>query len=124
MKLHAQSAAGVSLFTAYGTDWFAIDGARHTGSLLVTPGLAVMAWGVTGFDALVEDDFRRLLELEPELVLLGTGSRQRFPHPRLIAPLMERRVGLETMNNGAACRTYNILAGEGRRAVAALLPDA
>ncbi len=124
MKLHAQSAAGVSLFTAYGTDWFAIDGARHTGSLLVTPGLAVMAWGVTGFDALVEDDFRRLLELEPELVLLGTGSRQRFPHPRLIAPLMERRIGLETMNNGAACRTYNILAGEGRRAVAALLPDA
>lgn len=124
MKLHAQTAAGVSLFTAYGTDWFAIDGARHTGSLLVTPGLAVMAWGVTGFDALVEDDFRRLLELEPELVLLGTGSRQRFPHPRLIAPLTERQIGLETMNNGAACRTYNILAGEGRRAVAALLPDA
>src|SRR5690606_30019113 len=122
MKLHAQTLGGTNLFTGYGDGWFAVNGERHTGSLLVVPEQAVIAWGVTAFDALTEADFERLLALEPELVLFGTGTRQRFPHPRLTAPLASRQIGLEVMDTGAACRTYNILAGEGRRALAALLP--
>ncbi|HLT27905.1 MAG TPA: Mth938-like domain-containing protein [Zeimonas sp.] len=122
MKLHAQTPGGTNLFTGYGDGWFAVNGERHTGSLLVVPEQAVIAWGVTAFDALTEADFERLLALEPELVLFGTGTRQRFPHPRLTAPLASRQIGLEVMDTGAACRTYNILAGEGRRALAALLP--
>ncbi|HEY0879418.1 MAG TPA: Mth938-like domain-containing protein [Zeimonas sp.] len=123
MKLHSQMPAGINTFTAYGDGWFDVNGERHTGSVLVVPESAVLAWGVADFDALTQADFERLLALEPELVLLGTGSRQRFPHPGLTAPLASRQIGLEVMDTGAACRTYNILAGEGRRALAALLPS-
>jgi uncharacterized protein len=62
-----------------------------------------------------------LLAHRPEIVLLGTGATQRFPHPRLSAPLAAARVGFEVMDTRAACRTYNILLGEGRRVVAAVL---
>ena len=66
-------------------------------------------------------DVPQLAALEPEIVLLGTGSRLRFPHPRLTAALARARIGLEVMDVQAACRTYNILAGEGRHVLAALL---
>lgn len=122
MKLHMQTPGATRLLTAYGDGWFEVNGERHTGSVLVVPEAAVTAWGVEAFDALTEADFERLLALEPELVLLGTGPRQRFPHPRLTAPLTRVQIGIEVMDTGAACRTYNILAGEGRRALAALLP--
>ena len=65
-------------------------------------------------------DFARLLDYEPEIVLLGTGDVQRFPHPRLLAPLGEAHVGIEAMDTSAACRTFNILVAEGRRVAAAL----
>lgn len=122
MKLHMQTPTGANIFTAYGDGWVAINGQRHTGSLLVAPERPVIAWGVAGFDALTEADFERLLELEPELVIFGTGTRQRFPHPRLTAALARAQIGIEVMDTGAACRTYNILAAEDRRALAALLP--
>ena len=76
-----------------------------------------------GFDALAEADFERLLETSPEIVLLGTGATQRFPHPRLTAPLHRARVGLEVMDTRAACRTYNILVAEGRNVTAALIVE-
>ena len=69
-------------------------------------------------------DFEAMLALTPEVVLLGTGSRQRFAHPRLHACLSAARIGLECMDTGAACRTYNILMAEGRRVLAALIPPA
>jgi uncharacterized protein len=72
---------------------------------------------------LEEADLRRLLDFSPELVLLGTGPRQRFPRPALLRPLIEARVGFEVMDLQAACRTFNILVGEGRRVAAALLFD-
>ena len=74
-----------------------------------------------GFDALAEADFAALLAHKPEVVLLGTGATLRFPHPRLLAPLTDARVGVEVMDTPAACRTFNILSGEGRRAIAALI---
>ena len=66
---------------------------------------------------------RNCVALEPEIVLLGTGDRQHFPHPRLLAPLTERRIGVEVMDTRAACRTFNILVAEGRRVAAALVID-
>ncbi len=122
MKLHSDRPAGANTFTAYGDGWFDVNGERHTGSVLVVPEADVVAWGVVDFESLSEADFERLVLLEPELVLLGTGTRQRFPHPRLMASLAHRQIGVEVMDTGAACRTYNILAGEGRRALAAVLP--
>lgn len=81
----------------------------------------VTPWGVVGHASLKEEHFARLLSLGPEIVIFGSGASLRFVHPSLLSQLYERRVGVETMDTSAACRTYNVLAGEGRRVVAALL---
>ena len=66
-------------------------------------------------------DFAGLLQFEPELVLLGTGAKQQFPHPALIRALTDARISVEPMDTRAACRTFNILVAENRRVVAALI---
>jgi len=79
---------------------------------------------VASFEALDEASFETLATLSPELVIFGSGSRLRFPKPGLLKPLMARRIGFETMDTAAACRTYNVLLAEGRAVVAALLFEA
>jgi uncharacterized protein len=69
-------------------------------------------------------DFVCIAQWEPEVVIFGSGTKLRFPAPELLAPLMVRRIGLESMDNAGACRTYNVLVSEGRRAVLALLMEA
>jgi uncharacterized protein len=81
----------------------------------------VEQWAVRGFDQLSADDFTYLKNLNVEIVLLGTGPKQRFPHPRLTAALAQAGIGLEVMDVQAACRTYNILVAEERKVAAALL---
>ena len=81
----------------------------------------MIAWEAASFEALSEEHFAGLAALAPEIVLLGTGPRLRFPHPRLTRPLTGARIGLEVMDLNAACRTYNILVSEDRRVAAALL---
>ena len=120
MKLHATAPGARNTFTAYGEGYVAVNGARHASSLIVLPD-RLLPWEVAGFDALEESSFAALAGLHPEIVLLGTGARQRFPHPRLTRALLEARIGLEVMDLQAACRTYNILAAEERRVAAALL---
>ncbi len=78
-------------------------------------------WAPGGFEGLDEAQLAMLLELDPELVILGTGERQRFPAPALLAPLYAAGIGVEVMDSGAACRTYNILLGEGRRVAAGII---
>jgi len=97
-----------------------VNGERHASSLIVTPE-RLLPWQPDSFDALAEAHFSPFLELGLEVLLLGTGPRQRFPHPRLLRALTERRLGVEVMDLQAACRTYNILMGEERRVAAALL---
>jgi uncharacterized protein len=121
LKLHADPLTRLNAVTAYGPDFVEINRARHAGHLILSPEVPVAAWPVGGFDSLRPEDFELLLEAAPELVLLGTGARQRFPHPRLTVSLQRARVGIEAMDTPAACRTYNILIAEGRRVVAALL---
>ena len=123
MKLHADSPTALNTVTAYGADFVEINQIRHQRPLLIMPDRPVEAWDVTSFDALSTADFDRLRELAPELVVLGTGARQRFAHPRLLRPLLEARIGCEAMTSQAACRTYNILMGEGRKVLAAILFD-
>lgn len=79
------------------------------------------AWDCAGFEQLSAAHFTRIAELKPELVIFGSGERLRFPPPAFLRDLMDQRIGVETMDTLAACRTYNILAGEGRHVVAALL---
>jgi uncharacterized protein len=114
----AQSAAPLT-FTGYGSGYVLVNGTRHESNLIVTPE-RLLAWEVDSFDSLTEEHFAALAAMRPEVALLGTGAKQRFPHPRLSASLARARIGLEVMDSQAACRTYNILAAESRRVLAAL----
>ena len=124
MKLHADALTSLNTVTAYGPGFVEINQVRYHGSLVLAPDQPVSAWSAVSFGALRAEDFEPLLSLQPEVVLLGTGDRQRFPHPRLTRKLADARIGVEVMNTAAACRTYNILMSEGRRVVAAFLQDA
>jgi len=120
MKLHAALPGAANTITGYGDDYVAVNGARHETSVVVMAERLVQ-WPARDFDSLSIADFAFLKELDAEIVVLGTGPRQRFPHPRLTAPLANARVGLEVMDVRAACRTYNILVAEARKVAAALL---
>lgn len=78
-------------------------------------------WKCTRFEDLTEAHFALLAETQPELVIFGSGTRLRFLQPAFTRALIHKRIGIETMDTLAACRTYNILAGEGRQVIAALL---
>ena len=123
MKLHADTPTALNTVTAYGAGYVEINKLRFTSPVIVAPERPIEPWNIAGFDALGEPDFTRLRDLQPEILLLGTGARQRFPHPRLTRPLLDARIGLEAMDSHAACRTYNILMAEGRKVVAAILLD-
>ena len=120
MKLHASPAGAVNTITGYGEGYVAINGERHASSVVVLPD-RVLEWPACSFERLTAEDFSFVGELQAEIVLLGTGPKQRFPHPRLTAPLTRAGVGVEVMDLQAACRTYNILVAEGRKVAAALL---
>ena len=120
MKLHASTPGSANTITAYGDDYVAVNGARHASNVIVTA-TEVRDWSAADFAHLTPENFAELADLGVEIVLLGTGSRQRFPHPRLTAPLGKARIGLEVMDAKAACRTYNILVAEERRVALALL---
>jgi uncharacterized protein len=120
VKLHLGDAPGLNLFTGYGENHLAINGARHAGSLLVLPD-HIEPWSARDFDALTEADFRRLAGLDVEIVLLGSGKKQRFPPPAHTALLLSAGIGLEAMDTPAACRTFNILVAEGRKVAAAVI---
>lgn len=121
MKLHATSTQQYQTVTAYDEKGVEINAVPYGRSLVVMPEMAPADWPVTSFDALTTEDFNRINAYQPDVVILGTGARQRFIHPKLITMLTNRRVGVETMDNQAACRTYNILMAEGRKVALALI---
>lgn len=123
MKLQRDITIGQNIVTAIGTGYIDINGMRHESSLLLMPRRIDAGWGAAGFDALEEADFARIAELGCEILLLGTGHKQRFPQPALLRAVMAARIGIEIMDTPAACRTYNILVGEDRNVAAALLLD-
>ena len=120
MKLHQAVAGAANIFTGYGDDYVSVNGARRENACIVLPE-RILDWNVTAFDALRAEDFTIFESLGSDIVLLGTGRRQRFPHPRLTAALAQAGVGVEVMDLQAACRTYNILVAEERKVAAALL---
>jgi uncharacterized protein len=100
-----------------------VNNQPHRASLLVPWRGEVQAWALNRFEDLTEAHFDQILALKPELVVFGSGSKIRFARPQLYRCLIEARIGVETMDLGAACRTYNVLASEGRTVLAALLID-
>ncbi len=122
MKLHLHTDTSLPLFTGYGSDHVFINGQRFDLSLLLSArGVEVAPWAGLGFGALTSAHFEWVAQREMDILLLGTGNRLRFPHPSLTRALTEARIGLEVMDIGALCRTYNILVAEGRNVGAAVL---
>lgn len=114
----------VPSISGYGPGWVGIAGEKITSSVVIGSKGQRLDWPCDNFAALTPEHFAQLAALDTELVIFGSGLRLRFPRPDWLAPLIARRIGLETMDTQAACRTYNILAGEGRSVVAALLLEA
>ena len=120
MKLHQTPAGDLQLFSGYGAGYVSVNNVRHGNGVVVTP-QTVREWPVAGLEALTAADFAFIDELKPEVVVLGTGASQRFLRADLARALAAIGVGVEVMDTRAACRTYNILASEGRKVVAAVL---
>ncbi|OWW21713.1 Mth938-like domain-containing protein [Noviherbaspirillum denitrificans] len=121
MKLHTTSTQHYQTVTAYDDTGVEINAVHFSHSLIVQPEVPPLAWGPRTFDELNADHFAQIAAESPDVVILGTGSKQRFIHPKLITALTSRHIGVECMDSSAACRTYNILMGEGRKAVLALI---
>jgi uncharacterized protein len=121
MKLHTSSTEKYQTVTGYDHTGVEINAQRFDYSVLVMPEVAPRPWNVTRFEDLTAAHFEQIAADKPDVVILGTGARQRFVHPRLVASLSNERIGVESMDSHAACRTYNILMGEGRKAVLALI---
>ena len=121
MKFERDLSQGKYTFSGYGEGYVEINRERHSSSLVVSGERLVTDWPVTRVEGLAPDHMAAILELAPEIVLLGTGARLTFPEPAQLAPLYKAGLGVEVMDTPAACRTYNILLGEGRNVVAALI---
>ncbi|MBC7379376.1 MAG: Mth938-like domain-containing protein [Burkholderiaceae bacterium] len=120
MKLQPDK-SDVQTINGHGPGWVAVNGEKINRSVIIGSRGERVDWPCNRFEDLTPAHFEQLATLGAELVIFGSGSRIRFPHPSWLQHLMARRTGLETMDTPAACRTYNILAGEGRHVLAALL---
>ncbi|WP_305806748.1 Mth938-like domain-containing protein [Stenotrophomonas sp. YIM B06876] len=107
--------------TGYGPGWISVGAEKISTSIILGARGLRLDWPCAQFEDLTPEHFAQLAQFDAEVVLFGSGSRNRFAPPAWLQPLMAKRVGVETMDTQAACRTYNILAGEGRNVVAALL---
>jgi uncharacterized protein len=114
----------VQTIQGYGPDWVGVQGEKITHSVILGSQGQRVDWKCSHFEDLTAAHFAQLAEFDVELIIFGSGKRIRFPNAAWLQPLMAKRMGLETMDTGAACRTYNILAGEGRRVVVALVLEA
>ena len=121
MKLHSTATQQYQTVTSYDENGIEINLIPFNYSLVVLPETKPAPWPVTSFDALTAENFEQINAVGPDVVILGTGATQRFVHPRLTASLTSRRIGVECMDNQAACRTYNILMAEGRKVALALI---
>ena len=121
MKFQPDSLAGTNAISRHEPDAVWVNGARWAQSLLVPWRGDVQPWPLGALGALTAEHFVQALALKPELVIFGSGARIRFVTPVLYRCLIDARIGIETMDTAAACRTYNVLASEGRPVVAALL---
>jgi len=120
MKFTQQLPSGINVIRRYGADFIAIGEQEIRESCLVTAN-SIESWAPRSVDESHVEQLAALFALAPEVVVLSTGAKQQFPRAALRAEFATRRIGLEVMEIGAACRTYNVLVGEERRVLAAIL---
>jgi len=120
MKLTDDTRAGTNVIRAHAPGEIRVGETTVRHSCVVTAD-RLLEWRPRSIAALTLDDIEPILALDPEIIILGTGSTQQFPEPALLGAILSRGIGCEVMQTGAACRTYNVLIGEDRRVAAALL---
>jgi uncharacterized protein len=120
MKLQPDK-SDVQSISGYGPGWVGVDGEKIANSVIISSRGERIAWPARRFEDLDATHFAQLAAVDAEVVIFGSGSRIRFPQAAWLQPLIARRIGVETMDTPAACRTYNILAQEGRSVAVALL---
>ena len=121
MKLHLAQTPNQNVITGYGSGYVLINGQRHDNNLIVTAKIIIPNWLAISESELDESDLAPVIELVPQIVLIGSGGRIRFPKPAALKGLIAAKIGYEVMDTYAACRTYNILLEEGRNVAAALM---
>ncbi len=121
MKIQLETGTGRYLIRAYAARQVTVNDTVHRTSLVLTPEELRSDWPPRAFEELAAEHFEAIAAQRPEVVILGTGARLRFPAPACLAPLTRAGIGVEVMDTAAACRTYNILAADWRKVVAALL---
>jgi uncharacterized protein len=124
VKLQSDPHSEANTITGYGDGYIEINKIPYSHAVLLSSDGEILEWGVKSFEDLNPADFTQMASLKPELIIIGTGKRQRFPKPELLKALIEAKVGFEVMDSQAACRTYNILVGEGRQVLLALVVEA
>jgi uncharacterized protein len=120
MQFTEDSSSGINVIRAYGGGELRVNGNVYRGALILSASTLIAEPNIHNLEDLIAVEISRILALEPELVLLGTGARQIFPVASFGAQFLRLRIGFEVMDTGAACRTFNVLVAE-RRQVAALL---
>ena len=123
MKLQSDPHSGANTITGYGDGYVEINKTPYAHAVVLSSDGAISEWPVQNFESLESKDFSQLIDLKTELIIIGTGKRQRFPKPELLKSLISAKIGFEVMDSQAACRTYNILVGEGRKVVLALIVE-
>lgn len=121
MKFQPDTAEGVNAVTRQEPGRVWVGPQPYEASILIPWKGEVLPWEPRSPADLLPEHFARILALKPELVIFGSGERLQFPKPALLRALIDARIGVETMDTAAACRTYNVLVSERRSAVAALL---
>ncbi|MEG0923311.1 MAG: Mth938-like domain-containing protein [Comamonas sp.] len=110
--------------TGYGPGWIAVDKKPYDHSVVVCSLGSIQPWNCANFKELGAEHFAQLVDFGVETIIFGSGNRLHFPPPVWLAPLIAQRIGFETMDTAAACRTYNVLAGEGRKVLLAAVVEA
>jgi len=123
MKIALDGASGVNTIASYTPGLVEIQGRSFSASLIVLPDRLLADWAPKTVAELDAVHLEAIADTQPEVVILGTGETQVFPDPAILSPLMRNGIGFELMSNAAACRTYNVLLAEGRRAALGLLLD-
>jgi len=121
MQFSRESRSDILLIRSYSPGTLRVNDAEYTGSVILSATAIMPDWRVRSMDALSLESLGPALAMDPQILILGTGDAQSFPEPRVSAQIMGMGIGLEVMNTAAACRTFNILASEDRKVVAALM---
>lgn len=121
MRFAEDDTEGQYRIRAYAPGQLTVNDEVLTRSLVISTDRLIRDWPPQRLEDLTPAHLQTAVDMHPEILILGTGTQMRFPHPRLIADLQARGIGVEIMDTAAACRTYNVLASESRPVVAALL---